>query len=88
MEVVIGSDILRGLSRKTDTKKRQLPTIGNWRNKNTYYFADLDGMIILIDSHTSPEEEQDFFYLMKLMGAMNDDNCHGGILLCTALLIA
>ena len=61
MEVVIGSDILRELSRKTDTKKRQLPTIGNWRNKNTYYFADLDGMIILIDSHTSPEEEQDFF---------------------------
>ena len=28
---------------------------------NTYYSADLDGMIILIDSHTLPEEEQGFF---------------------------
>ncbi len=61
MEVVIDSDILRGLSRKTDTKKHPLPTIGNWRNKNTYYFADLDGMIMLIDSHTPLEEGQDFF---------------------------
>ena len=61
MEVVIGSDILRELSRKIDNKKRQLPVMGNRRDKNTYYSADLDGMIILIDSHTSPEEEQDFF---------------------------
>jgi hypothetical protein len=35
--------------------------MGNWRDKNTYYSADLDGTIILIDSHTPPEEGQDFF---------------------------
>ena len=33
----------------------------NWRDKNTYYFADLDGTIMPIRSHTSPEEEQGFF---------------------------
>jgi len=60
-EAGIGSDILRELSRKIDNKKRQLPAMGNWRDKNTYYSADLDGTIILIDSHTSPEEGQDFF---------------------------
>ncbi|MFR7358007.1 MAG: hypothetical protein ACLUTV_02675 [Dorea longicatena] len=60
-EAEIGSDILRELSRKIDSKKRQLPAMGNWRSKNTYYSADLDGMIILIDSHTLPEEEQGFF---------------------------
>ena len=60
-EAGIGSDILRELSRKIDNKKRQLPAMGNWRDKNTYYSADLDGTIILIDSHTSPEEGQGFF---------------------------
>lgn len=60
-EAGIGSDILRELSRKIDKKKRQFPVIGNRRDKNTYYSADLDGMIILIDSHTLPEEEQGFF---------------------------
>ena len=57
----IGSDILRELSQKIDSKKRQLPAIGNWRNKNDYDSADLDGKIMLIDSHTSPEEGQGFF---------------------------
>jgi hypothetical protein len=60
-EAGIGSDILRKISRKIDNKKRQLPVMGNWRDKNTYYSADLDGTIILIDSHTPPEEGQDFF---------------------------
>ena len=61
VEAGIGSDILRELSRKIDNKKRQLPAMGNWRDKNTYYSADLDRMIMLIDSHTSPEEGQGFF---------------------------
>lgn len=60
-EAGIDSDILRTPSRKIDSKKRQLPITGNRRNKNTYYSADLDGTIILIDSHTPPEEGQDFF---------------------------
>jgi len=60
-EAVIGNDILRGLSRKNDTKKRQLPAMGNWRDKNNYNSAVLVGMIMPIDSHTSPEEGQDFF---------------------------
>jgi len=60
-EAVIGSDILRGLSRKIDSKKRQLPAMGNWRDKNDYDSADLDRTIILIDSHTYPEEGQGFF---------------------------
>jgi len=60
-EAEIGSDILRELSRKIDSKKRQIPAMGNWRDKNTYYSADLDRMIMLIDSHTSPEEGQGFF---------------------------
>ncbi|MFR7960712.1 MAG: hypothetical protein ACLU6P_09955 [Roseburia intestinalis] len=51
----------RSFPEKIDSKKRQLPAMGNWRSKNTYYSADLDGMIILIDSHTLPEEEQGFF---------------------------
>lgn len=61
MEAGTGSDILREFPRKIDSKKRQLPITGNRRNKNTYYSADLDGTIILIDSHTPPEEGQDFF---------------------------
>jgi hypothetical protein len=35
--------------------------MGNWRDKNTYYSADLDGTIIPIKSHTFPEEGQGFF---------------------------
>jgi hypothetical protein len=60
-EAVIGNDILRGLSRKIDSKKRQLPTMGNWRDKNDYDSAVLVGIIMPIDSHTSPEEGQGFF---------------------------
>lgn len=60
-EAVIGNDILRGLSRKNDTKKRQLPAMGNWRDKNNYNSAVLVGMIMPIDSRISPEEAQDFF---------------------------
>ena len=61
VEAVIGSDILRELSRKIDNKKRQLPAMGNWRNKNDYDSSALVGMIMPISSHISPEEEQDFF---------------------------
>ncbi|MFQ9649438.1 MAG: hypothetical protein ACLRZZ_03720 [Enterocloster sp.] len=60
-EAGTGSDILRELSQKIDSQKRQLPAMGNWRDKNTYYSADLDGMIMLIGSHTFPTEEQGFF---------------------------
>ena len=61
MEAEIGSDILRELSRKIDRKKRQLPAMGNWRNKNDYDSSVLVRMIMPIDSHTPPEEGQDFF---------------------------
>ncbi|WP_390425447.1 hypothetical protein [Mediterraneibacter gnavus] len=60
-EAGIGSDILRELSRKSDSKKRQLPAMGNWRNKNDYDSSVLVVMIMPIDSHTSPEEGQGFF---------------------------
>ncbi|PLT55096.1 hypothetical protein CDL18_06150 [Mediterraneibacter gnavus] len=60
-EVGSGSDILRELSRKIDNKKRQLPAMGNWRNKNDYDSSALVGMIMPIDSRISPEEAQDFF---------------------------
>lgn len=60
-EAGIGSDILRGLSRKIDNKKRQLPIMRNWRDKSAHYSADLRGMIMLIYNHTYPEEEQGFF---------------------------
>ena len=60
-EAGIGNDILLERSRKIDSKKRQLPITRNWRDKNTYYSADLDRVIMLIDSHTSPEEGQGFF---------------------------
>ena len=61
MEVEIGSDILRELSRKIDRKKRQLHTMGNWRNKNNHNSSVLIGMIMPIDNHISPEEGQGFF---------------------------
>ncbi|RGC76866.1 hypothetical protein DW669_14700 [Lachnospiraceae bacterium AM25-17] len=57
----MGTDILQVLSRKTGSKKRQLPAMGNWRNKNDYDSSVLVGMIMPIGSHISPEEEQDFF---------------------------
>jgi hypothetical protein len=60
-EAGIDSDILRTPSRKIDSKKRQLPVTGNWRDKNTYYSADLNRMIMLIGNHTFPEEGQGFF---------------------------
>ena len=61
MEVGNDTGIQPDYLRKKGNKKRQLPITGNRRNKNTYYSADLDGTIILIDSHTPPEEGQDFF---------------------------
>ncbi|EFC97092.1 hypothetical protein CLOSTHATH_04724, partial [Hungatella hathewayi DSM 13479] len=51
-EAEIGIDILRELSRKIDNKKRQLPAMGNWRNKNDYDSSVLVGMIMPIGSHT------------------------------------
>jgi len=57
----IGTDILHVLSRKTGSKKRQFPAMGNWRNKNDYDSSALVGMIMPIGSHTSPEEGQGFF---------------------------
>ncbi|MCR0162818.1 hypothetical protein MKA35_19645 [[Clostridium] innocuum] len=60
-EVGIGIGILREVSRKIDNKKRQLPTMGNWRNKYDYDSAVLVGMIMPIGSHISPEEGQGFF---------------------------
>ena len=61
MEVGNGTGIQPDYLRKKGNKKRQIPAMGNWRNKNTYYSADLDRMIMLIDSRTSPEEGQGFF---------------------------
>jgi len=61
MEAEIGSDILRELSQKIDRKKRQLHTMGNWRNKNNHNSSVLIGMIMPIDNHISPEEGQGFF---------------------------
>ena len=52
---------LRELSRKIDSKKRQLHTMGNWRNKNNHNSSVLIGMIMPIDNHISPEEGQGFF---------------------------
>ena len=60
-EAEIGIDILLELSRKIDNKKRHLPAIGNWRNKNDYDSSVSVRMIMPIDSHISPEEGQDFF---------------------------
>ena len=60
-EAEIGIDILRELSRKIDNKKRPLPAMGNWRNKNDYDSSALVGMIMPIGSHISPEEGQGFF---------------------------
>ena len=51
------SKITTGIYNKT----RQLPAMGNWRDKNTYHSADLGGTIIPIGSHTFPEEGQGFF---------------------------
>ncbi|MCO7146420.1 hypothetical protein NIA28_08595 [Coprococcus catus] len=61
MEAETDIGILREVSRKIDNKKRQLPTMGNWRNKYDYDSAVLVGMIMPIDNHTSPEEGQGFF---------------------------
>ncbi|MFQ7748089.1 MAG: hypothetical protein ACLRJV_12960 [Eubacteriales bacterium] len=58
-EAVIGSDILRGFPEKS-TAKAPASAMGNWRD-NDYDSADLDRTIILIDSHTYPEEGQGFF---------------------------
>ena len=58
---VIGSYILRERSQKIDSKKRQLPAMVNWRNKNDYDSSVLVGMIMPIDSHIAPEEGQGFF---------------------------
>ena len=54
-EAGIDSDILRELSQKIDSKKRQLPAMGNWRNKNDYDSSVLVGMIMPIGSHTVTE---------------------------------
>ena len=61
MEVGNDTGIQPDYLRKKGNKKRRIPAMGNWRNKNTYYSADLDRMIMLIDSRTSPEEGQGFF---------------------------
>ncbi|MCU6734310.1 hypothetical protein LK436_14885 [Clostridium sp. M62/1] len=61
MEVGNGSDVLRELSRKIDSKKRQLHTMGNWRNKNSHYYAESHGTIMPMQCYTCPEEGQCFF---------------------------
>ena len=55
------SEVLQKENFPIKQKKRQFPVIGNRRDKNTYYSADLDGMIMLIGNHTFPTEEQGFF---------------------------
>ena len=61
-EAEIGIDILRELSRKIDNKKSAAPRNGETgATKNDYDSSVLVGMIMPIDSHTSPEEGQGFF---------------------------
>ena len=61
MEVGNDTGIQPDYLRKKGNKKRQIPAMGNWRNKNDYDSSVLVGMIMPIGSHISPEEEQDFF---------------------------
>ena len=61
MEVGNDTGIQPDYLRKKGNKKRQIPAMGNWRNKNDYDSSVLVGMIMPIGSHTSPEEGQGFF---------------------------
>ena len=61
MEVGNDTGIQPDYLRKKGNKKRQIPAMGNWRNKNDYDSSALVGTIMPIGSHTSPEEGQGFF---------------------------
>lgn len=61
MEVGTGSGTHREVSLKIDNKKRQLLAMRNWRNKKHHDYADLYGLIILIDNYNIPEEGLCFF---------------------------
>ena len=61
MEVGTGSGTHREGSLKIDNKKRQLLAMRNWRNKKHHDYADLYGLIILIDNYNIPEEGLCFF---------------------------
>ena len=60
-EAGIGSGTHREISLKIDNKKRQLLAMRNWRNKKHHDYADLYGLIILIDNYNIPEEGLCFF---------------------------
>ena len=61
MEAGTGNGTHREVSLKIDNKKRQLLAIRNWRNKKDHDYADLYGLIILIDNYNIPEEGLCFF---------------------------
>ena len=47
--------------RKKGNKKRQIPAMGNWRTKNSHYYAESHGTIMPMQCYTCPEEGQCFF---------------------------
>jgi len=56
MEAGTGSATHQKVSLKIDNKKCQLLAMRNWRNKKDHDYADLYGLIILIDNYNIPEE--------------------------------
>ena len=60
MKVGNDTETVQGHSTKCDKQKRQSPIVGSWRSRKAHYYANLYRTIILVDSHTVPEEGQDY----------------------------
>ena len=61
MEVGNDTGIQPDYLRKKGNKKRQIPAMGNWRTKNSHYYAESHGTIVPMQCYTCPEKEQCFF---------------------------
>ena len=61
MEVENDTGIQPDYLRKKGNKKRQIPAMGNWRTKNSHYYAESHGTIMPMQCYTCPEEGQCFF---------------------------
>ena len=61
MEVGNDTGIQPDYLRKKGNKKRQIPAMGNWRTKNSHYYAESHGTIMPMQCYTCPEKEQCFF---------------------------
>ena len=61
MEVGNDTGIQPDYLRKKGNKKRQIPAMGNWRTKNSHYYAESHGTIIHIQSRMAPMEGLRFF---------------------------